>query len=340
MKCLASSTNPTPERPELKCDDECLRHERNRRLAAALNIDPSSQLTDHIPYSNETLDTFRQLGSWAETQEREFRVFAQSPGEVRLRYKPSPLRQRQFLHLLAEDFGLEHQSEDLGVHRHVIVFKGPRFVSAPAKTITQCIKIRDQQAAEAAATAAAKAAIAPPEIRNDPFNALLLISPRFGLTIDDLQAALGTDLATQPSFHFSFEFLPTEEVLIRAGAQYSAFLSPGAVEETLTTLRAALAETIRTTKVAGNILLCHVAGKNEITRREGPKKQADGSGWSAVASKASSRADTPVPTDQQQQQQQPAASSGGKRLMLGLRKKKVEASSEKSWSVLGGDAEC
>lgn len=337
VRCLASSTNPSPERPELKCDDECLRQERNRRLAAALNIDPASQLTDHIPYQTETLDVFRQLGSWAETQEREFRVFAQSPGEVRMRYKPSPLRQRQFLHLLAEDFGLEHQSEDLGVHRHVIVFKGPRFVSAPAKTITQCIKIRDQQAAEAAAVAAAKAAITPPEAKADPFNALVLISPRFGLTVDDLQAALGSDLATQPSFHFSFEFLPTEEVLIRAGAQYSAFLSPGAVEETLTTLKTSLAETIRHTKLAGNILLCHVDGKNDITRREGPKKQADGAGWSAVASKASLRADTPTSTDQEKQQ---GAGSTGKRLMLGLKKKKPGVTPEKSWDVLGGDAEC
>lgn len=300
-------------------------------------------MTDHVPYQVETLDAYRQLGSWAEAQEREFRVFAQSPGEVRMRYKPSPLRQRQFLHLLAEDFGLEHQSEDQGAHRHVVVFKGPRFVSAPAKTIAQCIKIRDQQAAEAAATAAAKAAIAPPEpSKTDPFNALLLISPRFGLTVDDLQTALGPTLATQPSFHFSFEFLPSEEVLIRAGAQYSAFLSPGAVEETLSNLQTPLAEAIRVGKLAGNILLCHVDGRNEITRREGPRRQqADGSGWSAVASKASLRDDAaPVRLNEKLQQQQPSSTGmSGKRLMLGLRKKKTTAP-EKSWDVLGGDAEC
>ena len=257
-----------------------------------------------------------------------------------MRYKPTPLKQRQFLHLLAEDFGLEHQSEDLGPHRHVVVFKGPRFVSAPGKTIVQCIKIKDQQAAEAtaAAAAAARAAAPPPAAKPDPFNALVLTSPCFGLTSDDLRTALNTDLASQPSFHFSFEFLPSEEVLIRAAAQYSAFLSPGAVEQTLSTLKVSLAETVRRAQLGGNILLCHVDGRNEITRREEPKRHADGAGWSAIASKASTK---PESTPASEDQQSASASKGsGKRLMLGLRKKRVEKSPEKPWGVLDGDAEC
>lgn len=341
-KCLASSANPSPDRPALKCDDECLRHERNRRLAAALNIDTAAgPLTDHVPYEAQTLDLYRQLGGWAEAQEREFRVFSQSADEVRLRYTPTPLRQRQFLHLLAEDFGLEHQSEDLGPHRHVLIFKGPRFVSAPTKTIIQCIKIRDQQTAEAKAiaTAAARAAAPPPADKLDPFNALVIISPSFGLTIDDLRTALSSDLATQPSFHFSFDFLPSEEVLIRATVQYSAFLSPGTVETTLATLKTALLETIRRSDLAGNILLCHVDGRNEITRREGVKTHRDGSGWSAVASKASQRTESPWTSDDQQRSAS-SAKGTGKRLMLGLKKKKVDKSAEKPWGVLEGDAEC
>jgi transcriptional repressor NF-X1 len=81
--------------------------------------------------------------------------------------------------------------------------------------------------------------------------------------------------------------------------------------------------------------LCHVDGKNEITRREGPKRHADGTGWSAIASKASNKPDSATASDDQQ-----SAKGSGKRLMLGLRKKRVDKSSEKPWGVLDGDAEC
>ncbi|CAH0049799.1 unnamed protein product, partial [Clonostachys solani] len=337
VKCLTSSSNPTPERPEIKCDDECLRQERNRRLAAALNIDTTTPLTNHIPYQDETLVLYRELGSWAEAQEREFRVFSQSTDEVRIRYKPSPQRQRQFLHLLAEDFGLEHQSEDTGSHRHVVVFKGPRFVSAPSKTIAQCVKIRDKEAAEAAATAAAAKAIATPTPPADPLNALVLTSPCFGLTIEDLREALSADLASHPGFHFNIDFLPSEEVLIRATAQYSAFLSPTAIEGTLRAVKASLSETIQRSKLAGNVLLCHVDGKNDITRREGPgRRNHDASGWSAVAGRAATGKESPRPAADE-----PAAAKGtGKRLMLGLRKKKADKAPERPWNALGGDVEC
>ncbi|KAJ2980128.1 hypothetical protein NQ176_g2826 [Zarea fungicola] len=155
VRCLASSTNPEPARTELKCDDECLRQERNRRLAAALNIDPATHTNDHVPYSDETLAIFRETPNWCETQEREFRVFSQSPSEIRIRYKPMPNNQRRFLHVLAEDYGLESKSEDTEPYRYVLVYKGPRFVSAPSKTIAQCVKIRKAQETAAAAAAIA-----------------------------------------------------------------------------------------------------------------------------------------------------------------------------------------
>lgn len=230
---------------------------------------------------------------------------------------------RQFLHLLAEDYGLESRSEDVEPYRYVVVFKGPRFVSAPSKTLSQCIKIRATQAAEAASAAASRASS--PPVTN-PFNGFLLTSPRFGLTIEDVKAALDMDLSAQPSVHFEITFLPSEEVLLRATTSYSSFLSPTALEQTLVSLKPRLAKTIEATDLAGKILLCHVDSAGTISRRDDTTK--DASGWSAVAGRAA-RVETPV---------EEAPVTTGRRL-LGLRKKKIER--EKSWTQeLDGDVEC
>ncbi|KAK0392751.1 hypothetical protein NLU13_2246 [Sarocladium strictum] len=331
VKCAATSSSPNPERAELKCDDECLRQDRNRRLAAALNIDPSTHTNDHVPYSDTTLALFRENRSWAETQEREFRVFSQSPSEVRLQYKAMPREQRQFLHALADDYGLESRSEDEEPYRYVVVYKGQRYVSAPSKTIGQCIKIRDAQAAEAAATAAASRNPTPPPIfKDDPFNAFLLLSPRFGLTAEEVTDTLQPDLAkASSSFTFSTYFLPTDEVAIRATAHYSSFLHPSAVEQELATLKPRLAETLGKTNLAGSVVLCHLSGAEEVTRRE-VKGQQDGSGWSAVAGRGAAVVKKTVVEEK-----------GTGRKLLGLRKKKIgEQAKEKPWAALGSDVEC
>ncbi|KAK1769692.1 hypothetical protein QBC33DRAFT_332130 [Phialemonium atrogriseum] len=184
-RCLATRLNTWPTREPLKCDDECLTLQRNRRLAEALNIDPETHTNDHVPYSDATLKLFKDNVNWAQGQEREFRVFAADPDEKRIRFKPMPSHQRAFLHALAEDFGLDSESQDPEPHRHVCVFKTPRFVSAPRKTLAQCLRI----ARTAAAAAAAASSLRPPPTttagHNQLFNAFLLTTPRFGLTINE-----------------------------------------------------------------------------------------------------------------------------------------------------------
>lgn len=339
VKCAASAANPTPERPELKCDDECLRQERNRRLAAALNIDPATHTNDHVPYSDTTLALFRESKAWAETQEREFRVFSQSPSEVRLQYKAMPREQRQFLHVLADDYGLESRSEDEEPFRYVVVVKGQRYVSAPSKTLGQCIRIRDAQAAEAAAAAAASRNPSPPPpvIEDEPFNAFLLLSPRFGLTIEEVSETLKDDLArASSSFAFSTYFLPTDEIAIRATAHYSSFLHPSAIEQELSELKPRLAETLGRTKIAGSVILCRLDAGEEITRREVKGvQQQDGSGWSAVATRGA--------TAKKPLLEEPAAGKSTGRKLFGLKKKKAVvdgAAKEKAWAALGSDVEC
>lgn len=236
---------------------------------------------------------------------------------------------RQFLHLLAEDYGLDSRSEDIEPYRYVVVFKGTRFVSAPSKTLAQCIKIRaTQAAAEAASTAASRASSPPLATPADPFNGFLLTSPRFGLTIDEIKSSLDPHLSTQPSIHFEITFLPSDEVLLRATTSYSAFLSPTALEQALTNLKPRLAKIVETTDIAGKIFLCHVDSEGHVSRRDDLSK-TDASGWSAVAGRAAAKLETAV---------EEAPRTTGRRL-LGLRKKKVER--EKSWTAeLDGDVEC
>lgn len=294
-----------------------------------MNIDPTSHQTDHVPYSDATLRLFQDSPSWAETQEREFRVFAKSPNEARLKYKPMPSAQRQFLHVLAEDYGLESKSDDVEPFRYVVVFKGSRFVSAPAKTLAQCVKIRATQAAEAAA--ASRPPSPPPLPVSEPFNALLLTAPRFGLTIEDVTTALKADFAKQPSLHYTVEFLPSDEILLPITAHYSAFLSPIAMEQTLMTLRPRLLETVeKPPQLAGGVVLCHVDTHGAVSRRQNISGR-DASGWSAVAGRAAVKKDALT-------KEEPSASSSGRKL-LGLRKKKVEK--DKAWAAqLDGDVEC
>ncbi|CVK89402.1 related to cysteine-rich protein NFX-1 [Fusarium mangiferae] len=332
FKCLASTSNPTPSRPDIRCDEECERLDRNRRLAAALNIDPASHTNDHIPFSDNTLKLYKQMQSWGDAQESQFRVFAANKDEVRLRYEPMKNQSRQFLHLLAEDFGFESKSEDYDIHRSVLVWKSDKFVSAPTKTLAQCVKIRATQAAEAAAAAAIRPP-SPPILETEPFNALVLTEPRFGLTIEEVNAALEPDLTSLQGFRFKVDFL-NEEVLIKASVSYSAFLTPAPMEKSLEILKPRIEQTIRREKLAESVLLCHSDANGAISRREVTIRAGTG-GWSAVAGRAASRpmssSSTPAPEE----------AKPGRKLLLGLKKKRPQQpEGGKVWAALDGDVEC
>ncbi|RYP24034.1 hypothetical protein DL765_000762 [Monosporascus sp. GIB2] len=290
VKCMASKTNPWPQRTTLKCDDECLRLQRNARLASALSIDPQTHQNDHVPYSDTTLKFYRENPKWAEKYEREYRVFASDAAEKRLRFKPMQSHQRAFLHSLAEDFGFDSESSDPEPHRHVCLFKTPRFVSAPAKTLSQCAKIR---AAQAPPTSAAPALTGAGPAPKQPYNALLLSSPRFGLTIEEVDAALKRDYAAHPAVKVAqASFLPSDEVVLRASGTWTA---PQALEASLPALRTAVAATARRLGLAARASLCHVDDSLNVLRREedpdaaavNGKKSADG--WNAVLGRSAAR---------------------------------------------------
>lgn len=303
VKCLSTRLDPRgPSREPLKCDDECLRQKRNRQLAEALNIDPD-HTDDHIPYQDVTLKLFRDNTEWAQTQEREFRVFAESNAR-NMRFRPMKPHQRQFLHVLAEDYGMDSESQDPEPHRHVSIFKGPRFVSAPRKTLMQCLRLKTNVSASRAAGPSTAANKTSPL----PYNAILLSRPRFGLTAQELDPVLSADLSAVTSstnnlLTFTTEFLPSDEVLIKTitkttiASIASGTVTPLQVEALLTTLKPKIAKAVATNGFAAGVTLCAAEPtSNIIVRREGIDGGSGGSGgWSTVASRAAARPKTWAP---------------------------------------------
>lgn len=338
VKCLATKTSPWSDRAAslaLKCDDECLRLQRNAALASALGIDPATHTDDHVPYSDETLRMYREgVGGpgWCAATEREFRAFASADDskEKRLRFKPMPSAQRAFIHALAEDYGLDSESLDPEPHRHVCVFKTPRFLAMhgglpPRKTLAQCVRIRaaaeerDRKDARLAAVATASTASA----TEPPYNALLLTAPRFGLTADELDAVLAPAFAPHKGTLTFTAFFPEKDndkhVILRLKPTAGTATSPS--DSLVTSLKAAVERIVLRDVLAANVLRGTVVDglsgtRPRVVRIEGrdgdasggsqggggasaiPRGSGDGGGWSEVVGRAARR-----------QQQQPAAAA-------------------------------
>jgi len=280
----------------LVCDAECARLERNRKLAVALNIDSANRTDDHVPYSAETLDLFAEHPKWCTDQEREFRVFAADESEKRLRMKPMPAHQRSFLHHLSEDFGFDCESMDPEPHRHVAIFKTPRFVAPPNKTLRDCARIRKGQRATANAEAAA-AAKARSSVMNDPYNGFLLTNPKFALMLDDIETAVAVvqqqvavtapassaPAQTATKLAFSVQFLSNGNVALKV--QPSAAQPSNIVELALKDLRFPLARAFNAyTPPLGTLQLCRFDESLNVLRRE--LDTSSEGGWSQVAAKA------------------------------------------------------
>jgi transcriptional repressor NF-X1 len=230
-------------------------------------------MDDHVPYSSKTLEMYKDNPKWCQIQEREFRVFAADEKEKRFRFKPMASNQRAFLHSLAEDFGLDSESMDPEPHRHVAIFKTPRFVSSPMKTLAQCVQIK--ATARLPPTPATTI-----EGKFEHFNALILTSPRFALTTDELHAELHNYLSTVPNTSFNISFLPSEEIVLYA-APSAEPLKEKDFEPTLRRLKPLIAKTISTHQLAASVALCHIDHSLNVLRRESHETGTD-NGWSQV----------------------------------------------------------
>jgi transcriptional repressor NF-X1 len=319
VRCGASKHGPGHLREKLVCDDECARLERNRKLALALNIDQDTHKDDHVPYSKTSLEHYANNPKWAQAQERAFRAFAVDETRRQLRFKPMQAHLRAFLHALAEDFGFDSESLDPEPHRHVVVLKTPRFVMAPMKTLAQCADIR-ASARASAATAATTATDAHFGLKTshgggnggsssasgEPANALLLLRPRFALTLEELHRHLDAVLtnANKPAAGFSIDFLPSEDVVLRLkSTSTSSGTTELELESLLRSIHASVNKAVAAHSLAGGVVCCRVdaslnvlwrdtdAASNGSSRSSGGNGSSSSSkhhGWNTVAAKAGS----------------------------------------------------
>ena len=254
---------------------------------------------------------YRENTKFGQTYEREFRVFAADDSEKRLRFKPMQANQRAFLHSLAEDFGLDSMSQDPEPHRHVYVFKTPRFVSAPMKTLAQCVKITSSSTPQPAEPA--KSLMAPLK----PYNAFIISSPRFGLTIDELHTAL------LPEMDFDISFMPNGEIILLARGQDQ---KKAEVEGKLVALKSAVKRRVTREGLAATVVLGVVGPLLNIVRRD---DNSEGSGgWSQVAKGGSG---LKVPGPSQVETKTPFAVLGKASREKGAKKKLVEQDAVDDW---------
>lgn len=233
------------------------------------------------------MNLFQEHPKWSQEQEREFRVFAADEHEKRLRFKPMPAQQRAFLHQLADDFGFDSESMDPEPHRHVAIFKTPRFVSAPTKTLRECVRIRQsQRVADADAKAKAKSSIV-----SEPYNGFLLSSVRFALTLDELHTEVAAVQGPNAKLHFTVQFLSSGDVALKA---LSGVNTERTIDFTLKELRLPLARAFNSVGY-GSLQLCRFDESLNVLRRE--LDSASEGGWSQVAAKAAAprKAPTVVP---------------------------------------------
>lgn len=316
-RCAAAASSPEGNNTKsLTCDDECARLERNRRLANALDIDPSTHSDDYIPYSAETLNLFQEVGAkWAEANEREFRVFAGTETEMRLRFRPMPSAQRSFLHALAEDFGLDSESVDPEPHRHVAVFKTPRFVGAPSKTVRDALRIRArlnvQRGAETLAKASDKGSgnvtlNGSRSGKEEVYNGFLVTMPRFALTQEELYGEASSVLNSKTPIELEIHFIPSGDVALLAKPT-SNFQSRASLDgdptklltQILKNLKLPLSRALSMADI-GKVQLCHLSNTSWAGEEGVPSVLAleadiknDGTGWSQVAAKAAAPKEIP-----------------------------------------------
>ncbi|KAF2630653.1 hypothetical protein BU25DRAFT_244446 [Macroventuria anomochaeta] len=313
-KCNSSKSSEGNNKKTLKCDDECARLERNRKLALALNVDPEHE-TDHVPYSDITLNLYMEHSTWAATHEKRLRLFAADEEEKRLRFKPMPKHQRKFIHYLAEDFGFDTESMDPEPHRHVAVFKTPKFVMAPMKTLAECARTRQVQRPIPAAPAAAPLRPKPSNTTGDPYNSFLILNPRFALTIEEVSMVM-KNVLSQTNFPLEFEisFLPSEAVALKPPLAARLNIPERDIQMMLESVKTLLSQAFTAQKV-GSLQLARLDASLNVLRKEsdiGP-----GSGWSQVA------ASRGIPS-RQVQKSTPFGNKGGFAVLSLSSKKKKE----------------
>lgn len=235
--------------------------------------------------------------AWCHEQEEILRIFAADENEKRYRFRPMRPRQRAFIRSLAEDFGFDGESLDPEPHRHILLFKTPKFVAAPMKTLAQAARIKRAQLNVATpvdrpSTPERRAnEVKPPE-----YNGLLLKKPRFALTEEEVRSVIRL---AAPTNDFDIMFLSSVDGV--ALVPRNEWSGQEQVQTLLETIQPIVSAAVSREGLAASAVLCdfdltsaHAEPMILLEAGQATTTNVAAGGWSQVAAKRS--APTSAPT--------------------------------------------
>ena len=269
---------------EIKCNDSC----RARRMAFALQIDPERDTSAQMGYSDATIEMYHEQSKhFTQTIEKSLRAFAEAP-QKRFAFRPMGVQLRHFIHSLAADFGLESESQDPEPHRSVVVMKGPKFMTAPKKTIAEFIRSSAKSSTFSTHTPMPTPTPMIGQLRKigkQAVNAIVLEGIRVGLLMDELERELKPILDTS-QLKFKIHWTGDEEVILEPKPNSSGTSD---IDLELSNIKPALRKAIKAKCLAQDVELCLVGKDGRIASREDQK-------WAVVtgANKGSSSSNMPT----------------------------------------------
>jgi len=256
-------------------------------MAIALQIDPERESADKMGYSDETVEMYNeQPKQFTQSIEKNLRTFAEAP-QKRFAFQPMKGQLRQFIHLLAMDFGLESESQDPEPYRSVVVMKGPKFTTAPKKTIAEFIRCSAKPSVLSTHAPLPAPTLVIEQLRKpgkQAVNALVLEGIRIGLLMNELEKELDPLLCAS-QLKFNIHWTADEEVVLEPK---SSSFGMDEVELELSNMKAPLRRAVKTKGLANEVELCWVGKDGRIVHKENQK-------WATVVgSKGGASSSTPV----------------------------------------------
>ncbi|KAF9908951.1 FKBP12-associated protein [Linnemannia zychae] len=208
--CQSTTENPWDARARgIKCNDYCLMAERNKRVALALDIDPTPSSGPRIPvYSEPILEYAAQNMEFTLKTERRIADWIADPTLHTLHLPPMKGPHRKFIHELGAHYNLTSESVDMEPYRSVILRKALN-TSVPELLASQATRQRRPQSSLSSGLEQLRKQ--PAFTAKNPVNAIYLHDLVFGLTRGELSNRLAPIFG---SVRYSLRWLTDDDAVL------------------------------------------------------------------------------------------------------------------------------
>ncbi|KAF9134220.1 FKBP12-associated protein [Mortierella sp. 14UC] len=256
--CQATVENPWDARARvIKCNDYCLVAERNKRVALALDIDPTPPSGPRIPvYSEPILEYAAQNMEFTLKTERKIADWIADPTLRTLHLPPMKGPHRKFIHELVAHYNLASESVDMEPYRSVILRKTPN-TSVPDLLASQATRQRRPRSSLSGGLEQLRKQ--PASTVKNPVNAIYLHDLVFGLTRGELSNRLAPIFG---SVKYSLRWLTDDDAVLVVQAGPSQSMED--VETTLVRLCSLIKTHTAANPLCERVDLCWVNKEGEV----------------------------------------------------------------------------